>query len=68
MLGDLPRICEKGYTGYNGRIDKRASGIGLYLTKQILTKLGHRISFESEIGKGTTVRIEMGTGFKLTRM
>jgi len=40
---DLPRICEKGYTGYNGRIDKRASGIGLYLTKQILTKLGHRI-------------------------
>ncbi|HOM01273.1 MAG TPA: sensor histidine kinase [Acetivibrio sp.] len=61
---DLPRICEKGYTGYNGRIDKRASGIGLYLTKQILTKLGHRISFESEIGKGTTVRIEMSTSFQ----
>ena len=60
---DLPRICEKGFTGYNGRIDKRASGIGLYLTKQILTKLGHRISFESEIGKGTTVRIEMDTSF-----
>jgi signal transduction histidine kinase len=58
---DLPRICEKGFTGYNGRVDKRASGIGLYLTKQILTKLGHRISFESEIGKGTTVRIEMDT-------
>ncbi|HHV28781.1 MAG TPA: HAMP domain-containing histidine kinase [Clostridium sp.] len=62
---DLPRICEKGFTGYNGRIDKRASGIGLYLTKQILTKLGHRISFESEIGKGTTVRIEMGTSIKV---
>ncbi|MFU0826931.1 MAG: Histidine kinase domain-containing protein [Lachnoclostridium sp.] len=59
---DLPRICEKGYTGYNGRIDKRASGIGLYLTKQILTKLGHKISFESEIGKGTTVRIDMSSG------
>lgn len=58
---DLPRICEKGFTGYNGRSDKRASGIGLYLTKQILTKLGHRILFESELGKGTTVRIEMGT-------
>ena len=27
---DLPRIFEKGYTGYNGRRDKRASGIGLY--------------------------------------
>jgi len=58
---DLPRICEKGYTGYNGRIDKRASGIGLYLTKQILTKLGHRISIESELGKGTTIRIDMST-------
>ena len=56
---DLPRICEKGFTGYNGRTDKRASGIGLYLTKQILTKLGHRISFESQIGKGTKVRIDM---------
>lgn len=59
---DLPRICEKGYTGYNGRLNKRASGIGLYLTKQIILKLGHRISFESEIGKGTTVRIEMVSG------
>lgn len=58
---DLPRIFEKGFTGYNGRIDKRASGIGLYLTKQILTKLGHRIFIESETGKGTTVRIDMGT-------
>lgn len=62
---DLPRICEKGFTGYNGRIDKRASGIGLYLTKQILTKLGHCIYFESELGKGTTVRIDMGTDNKI---
>lgn len=27
---DLPRIFEKGYTGYNGHSDKKASGIGLY--------------------------------------
>lgn len=26
---DLPRIFEKGYTGQNGRADKRASGLGL---------------------------------------
>ena len=31
---DLPRIMEKGYTGYNGRIDKRSTGIGLYLCKK----------------------------------
>ncbi|MDD3796682.1 MAG: sensor histidine kinase, partial [Lachnospiraceae bacterium] len=30
---DLPRIFEKGYTGYNGRSDKKASGIGLYLCR-----------------------------------
>ncbi|MFR2965264.1 MAG: sensor histidine kinase [Anaerovoracaceae bacterium] len=31
---DLPRIFEKGYSGYNGRVNKRASGIGLYLCKE----------------------------------
>jgi signal transduction histidine kinase len=58
---DLPRIFEKGFTGYNGREDKRASGIGLYLTKQVLTKLGHSIHVESKLDSGTTVRIELGT-------
>ncbi len=54
---DLPRIFEKGYTGYNGRSDKKASGIGLYLVKGILDKLGHKVSVESEAGKGTKVRL-----------
>lgn len=52
---DLPRICEKGYTGYNGRTDKKATGIGLYLCKRILTKLSHTLTIRSEVGKGTTV-------------
>ena len=38
---DLPRIFENGYTGFNGREDKRASGIGLYLCKRISDNLGH---------------------------
>lgn len=54
---DLPRICEKGYTGYNGHADKHSTGIGLYLCKEILDKLGHRILVTSEIGKGTRVEI-----------
>ena len=58
---DLPRIFENGYTGYNGRSQKKATGIGLYLCKQILDKLGHSIRVESEIGKGTTVWIGFGT-------
>lgn len=58
---DLLRVFEKGYTGYNGHADKKATGIGLYLCRQMADKLGHTIRMESEIGKGTKVWI----GFEL---
>ena len=54
---DLPRVFEKGYTGINGRDDRHATGIGLYLCKKILNRLGHNISIESEEEKGTYVLI-----------
>lgn len=54
---DLPRIFENGYTGHNGRNDKKASGIGLYLCKCICDRLGHTISAESKPGEGTAVSI-----------
>lgn len=54
---DLPRVFEKGFTGYNGRMDKKATGIGLYLCKKILDKLSHKITIESKINAGTTVKI-----------
>ena len=54
---DLPRIFEKGYTGYNGRMDTRASGIGLYLVKRAADGLGISISVTSEVGKGTRVSL-----------
>lgn len=54
---DLPRICEKGFTGYNGRSDKKATGIGLYLCKRVLNKLSHTITIKSEISSYTTVEI-----------
>ena len=56
---DLPRIFEKGYTGYNGRSDRKASGIGLYLCKRICQNLGHSISAASVPGEGTVVRIDL---------
>lgn len=52
---DLPRIFEKGYTGFNGRTDKKATGLGLYLCRQILDKLSHDIRVESQPGRGTRV-------------
>ncbi|HWQ98199.1 MAG TPA: sensor histidine kinase [Clostridia bacterium] len=54
---DLPRIFEKGYTGYNGRMDTRASGIGLYLVKRAADALGIRVEVASELGKGTRVTL-----------
>ena len=52
---DLPRVMEKGYTGYNGHIHKRSTGIGLYLCHRIMKKMNHGIRIESEEGKGTRV-------------
>lgn len=56
---DLPRIFEKGYTGYNGRTDMHASGIGLYLCRRICENLSIAISAESKPGAGTTVMLDM---------
>ena len=58
---DLPRVFEQGFTGYTGRIEKKATGIGLYLCKRVLDKLSHTISIESEVGKGTKVKIGLDT-------
>lgn len=55
---DLPRVFERGYTGYNGRQDKRATGIGLYLSKRIADRLNHRIEISSVQGKGTKVTLD----------
>lgn len=56
---DLPRIFERGYTGGNGRTDKKASGIGLYLCRRICRNLGHEITAVSQPGAGTEIRIDL---------
>ncbi len=56
---DLPRIFDKGYTGYNGRSDKKATGLGLYLCKTICRKLEHTITATSSLGQGTIVQIDL---------
>ena len=56
---DLPRVFEKGFTGYNGRRDKKSTGIGLYLCKSVLDRLGHKIRIQSEVGWGTKVLLNL---------
>lgn len=59
---DLPRVFEKGYTGYNGRADKKSTGIGLYLSKRVLTGLSHSVEIDSTVGEGTAVTIRFPEG------
>lgn len=58
---DLPRIFERGYTGFNGRTDKKASGLGLYLCRRICRNLNHRIWAESGREGGTAVYIDLNS-------
>ena len=58
---DIPRVFERGFTGYNGRMDKKSTGIGLYLCKEIITKLSHKVYITSEVGKGTRVAIDFSS-------
>lgn len=56
---DLPRVMERGFTGYNGRENKKSTGIGLYLCRRVLHTLGHRFWLESAPGRGTTAFIDL---------
>ncbi|WP_265457304.1 sensor histidine kinase [Enterococcus sp. HY326] len=56
---DLPRIFERGYTGFNGRQTQKASGLGLFMSQEIAHYLGIELSVTSKIGEGTTVTIDL---------
>lgn len=54
---DLPRIFDPFFTGSNGRKERSATGIGLYMVNSISKKLGHAIEIVSQVNVGTEVRI-----------
>ena len=56
---DVPRVFEKGYTGYNGRGGQKSTGLGLYLVHQTAEMLHCRVSLSSRIGEGTSVTIDL---------
>ena len=56
--GEITRVFEKGFTGENGRIiNKKSTGIGLYLCQKLCNKLGLGIELNSKKDVGTEVRI-----------
>ncbi|MBE6014366.1 MAG: HAMP domain-containing histidine kinase [Lachnospiraceae bacterium] len=58
---DIPRIFEKGYTGYNGREESKSTGIGLYLCKKACDRLGIKFCVASEPGKGSVFKLDLNT-------
>ena len=56
---DLPRVFERGYTGKNGRLERRSTGIGLFLCREVCRRLGHGITITSRPGEGTEVRLDL---------
>lgn len=54
---DLSRVTKPFFTGENGRKTGESTGMGLYLAKEICEKLGHDLTIESEVGKGTKVTV-----------
>ena len=55
---DINRVFEKGFTGENGRIFGKSTGIGLYLCDKLCNKLGLVLAIESDLNIGTVVRIK----------
>ena len=56
---DIPRIFERGYTGYNGRAEHKSTGLGLYLVRKACDKLGVHIEIRSKVGEGTSVLLKL---------
>lgn len=56
---DLPRIFDRGYTGYNGRLENKSTGLGLSLVQSIAKNLRISVSAESEAGKGTCISLDL---------
>ena len=54
---DIPKIFDRGYSGFNGRMNEKSSGLGLYLAKKISEKLNIQIEVESKLSKGSTFRL-----------
>ena len=54
---DLPYVFEKGFTGDSGHEKSKATGMGLYLAREIAKELGLMLSAASDWGAGFAVCI-----------
>lgn len=55
---DLPKIFDRGYSGFNGRINDKASGLGLFIVKQIAERLSQPVTVTSKVGEGSLFKVK----------
>ena len=53
------RNFEKGYTGANGRLNEKSSGLGLYLCSKAASLQNLTIQAQSEPGKGSCFSLDL---------
>ena len=63
---DIPKIFDRGYSGFNGRMNEKSSGLGLYLARKISERLNIQIEVESKLSQGSIFRLVFPTN--LTKM
>ena len=63
---DIPKIFDRGYSGFNGRMNEKSSGLGLYLARKISERLNIQIEVESKLSQGSVFRLVFPTN--LTKM
>ncbi len=59
---DLNKIFNKGFTGENGRIFGKSTGMGLYICHKLAEKLGLGMNAVSDKGAGTKISIIFPVG------
>lgn len=55
---DLPKIFDKGYSGFNGMLDEKSSGVGLYIVRKISRRLNQKVSVDSKLNEYTIFKIK----------
>ena len=56
-LSDISKVFDKSFTGHNGRIKTKSTGMGLFIAKNLCHKLGHKIDIDSKKCEYTKVSI-----------
>lgn len=64
---DLNKIFDKGYSGFNGRLEEKSSGLGLYLSSLISKKLNIDIDVYSKLNYGSTFSLKFNDSYNIVR-